>query len=339
MINFDYLNLDILVASTIFFYCLFNGYFSSHKINKFLHSHPRVGTVLILFGCVLLILAGVLYLTSDTAYAMAPESSSPAGGSDLPKGDVKVTTGDVSNSVTIKDSTINIPDMVARGLSNLGTGAAVAAGITGGSSIAAKSGGSLTAKLGIMAAGGLIGGASLVIANATNIITQNKFSNDTPASAVKSSTLSTTSTSAQASSSPSQPTTPTSNTGGGSFGDGGVAFSIEPGADLDTVMSLLDANHILHLCILYLAIALIILYVSTMIVENKWNLIFIKNILGDWFYNLLIKSLSYTGKYNRIWMFIGWVFLVFASLVALYVSDYLINNIDIISEIVQQSKR
>jgi hypothetical protein len=267
MINFDYLNLDILVASTIFFYCLFNGYFSSHNINKFLHSHPR--TVLILFGCVLLILAGVLYLTSETAYAMAPESSSPAVGSGLPKGDVKVTTGDVSNSVTIKDSTINIPDQVSRGLTNLGTGAALAAGITGASSIAAKGGGSVTVKLGILAAGGLIGGASVVIANATNLITQNQNFNGTPVSAEKSSTLSTTSTSAQASSSPSQPTTPTSNTGGGSFGDGGVAFSIEPGADLDTVMSLLNANHILHLCILYLLIALIILYVFTMIVENK----------------------------------------------------------------------
>jgi hypothetical protein len=82
-----------------------------------------------------------------------------------------------------------------------------------------------------------------------------------------------------------------------------------------------------------------ILYVSTMVVENKWNLMFIKNIFGERFYNLLIKSLSYTGKYNRIWMFIAWVFLVFASLLALYISYYLGNNIDIISEIVQQSLR
>lgn len=36
-------------------------------------------------------------------------------------------------------------------------------------------------------------------------------------------------------------------------------------------------------------------------------------------------------------MFIALVFLVFASLLALYISYYLGNNIDIISEIVQQS--
>lgn len=168
-----------------------------------------------------------------------------------------------------------------------------------------------------------------------SVVLLKKMDNAAVSTAVKSSTSSTTSTSAQASS--TQPT-PTSNTGGDSSGDGFSAFSIEPSADFDTVMSLLNANHILHLCILYLPIALMILYVSTMIVENKWNLIFIKNIFGEWFFNLVIKSLSYTGKYNRIWMLIGWVFLVFASLVALYISYYFVNNIDIISEIVQQSK-
>lgn len=167
------------------------------------------------------------------------------------------------------------------------------------------------------------------------VLLKKKIDNAAASAALKSSTSPTTSTSAQASS--TQPT-PTSNTGGASSVDGSAAFSIEPSADFDTVMSLLNANHILHLCILYLPIALMILFISTMILENKWNLIFIRNIFGEWFYNLVIKSLSYTGKYNRIWMFIGWVFLVIASLVTLYISGYLMNNIDIISEIVQQSK-
>ena len=127
---------------------------------------------------------------------------------------------------------------------------------------------------------------------------------------------------------------PTSDPGSG----GSEAFSIEPGATLDTVMYLLDVNYILHICILYLSIALMILYVSTMVIENKWNLIYIKNIFGERFYNLLIKSFSYPDKYNRIWMFIAWVFLVFGSIIVLYVSYFILNNIDIISEIVQQSK-
>lgn len=255
--NLDYLNFYIIVPSAIFFYCLFEGYFSIQNITNFLHSYPLIATVLKLLGWVFLICL-VLFLFSDTAYAMAPESS----GSDLPKPDVKVTTGDNHNTLSINNSTFNIPDTVARGLTNIGTGAAVAGGMKAGASIAKASGFSPTAKIGVIAAGAFIGGSTVTVVNAIGSITQKKIDN----AAVKSSTSPTTSTSAQASS--TQPT-PTSNTGGASSGDGSVAFSIEPSADFDTVMSLLNANHILHLCILYLSIALMILFVSTMIVEKK----------------------------------------------------------------------
>lgn len=315
--NFNSFDLYVIVLSTIFFYCLFEGYFSVYNIKLYLDSHPLISAGLKLLG-VLLVICLVLYLFTDTAYAMAPDASN------LPKPEVKVTASDSHNTLSINDSTINIPDTVARGLTNVGTGAAVAAGLKAGASIAKASGLSPTAKIGVMSAGAVIGASTVTVANAIGSISQKKIDNAVVASSVKSAT------------SPTTPTSPpTSNPGSG---DGSAAFSIEPGADLDTVMSLLDANHILHICILYLPIALMILYVSTMVVENKWNLIFIKNIFGVRFYNLVIKSLSYTGKYNRIWMFIAWVFLVFASLLALYISYYLGNNIDIISEIVQQSR-
>lgn len=124
-----------------------------------------------------------------------------------------------------------------------------------------------TAKIGVMSAGAVIGGSTVTVANAIGSLSQKKIDNAVAASAVKSAT---------------PPTTPTSPpTSKPDSGDGPAAFSIEPGADLDTVMSLLDANHILHICILYLPIALMILYVSTMVVENKWNLIFIKYIFGE----------------------------------------------------------
>jgi hypothetical protein len=250
MMNFNYIDICTIILSTILFYYLFNGYFSIKNIKKILHSYPLIGTGLKLLVFILLICL-VIYFFTDTAYAMAPDSSA---GSNLPKPDLKVTTGNVNNSVTIKDSTLMIPDIVARGLTNLGTGAAVAAGITGASSIAVKAGVSPTAKLGIMAAGGLIGGVSITLANATNSISQKKLDN----AAASTVTSSTTSTNAQASS--SQAT---------NSGDGTAAFSIEPSADLDTIMSLLNANHILHICILYLPIAIMVLYISTMIVENK----------------------------------------------------------------------
>nr|YP_009307006.1 orf242 [Tolypocladium ophioglossoides]AOR52827.1 orf242 [Tolypocladium ophioglossoides] len=311
MMNLNYLNFYIVVPSTLFFYCLFQGYFSIQNIKNLLRSYPLIGTVLNILVSVLLICL-LLYLFTDTVYAMAPD------GSDLPKPEVKLTTGDVSNSIQIKDSNINIPNVVATGLTNLGAGAAIAAGLKGGASIAKATGLSPGAKLGVMAAGAIIGGTTVTTVNAIGSLYQKNVDNAVT-SAPKSNLT----------------TPPTSNPGSD---NGGPAFSIEPSADLDTVMSLLSANHILHVCILYLPIALMILYISTMIFENKWNLIFIKNIFGEWFYNLFIKSLSYTGKYNRIWMFIGWVFLVFASLVTLYISYFLLNNIDTISEIVQKGK-
>ena len=65
-----------------------------------------------------------------------------------------------------------------------------------------------------------------------------------------------------------------------------------------------------------------ILYISTMVVNNKWNLMFVKNILGELFYKLLIKYLNFTNKSNRIWMFIGWILLIVASLAPLYFSNF-----------------
>ena len=81
--------------------------------------------------------------------------------SDLFKADANpkmiVTNGDLSTSVTIKDSTINKPEQEVRGLTNLGAGAVVAAGIPAASYIVAKAALCSTAKLVIMTVGGLQG--------------------------------------------------------------------------------------------------------------------------------------------------------------------------------------
>ena len=319
MINFEYLNFYILVPSTIFFYCLFQGDFSIN-IKNFLHSYPWIGTALKLLGWVLLICL-VLYLSSKEVYAMAPESY---GGSDLPKPEVKVTTGDVSNSVTIKDSIINIPNVVATGLTNLGTGAAVAAGIKAGASIVKASGISPTAKLGAVVVSGLSAGAIVVGTNAANSIFQKKVD-----SAAVNYAQSNTTT-------PTSPFTP--NTGGGSSGNGSAAFSIEPSADIDTVMALLNSDFILQFCILYLGWALLVIYIANRVVENKWDLTFIKNIFGVKVHSFVIKSLTYTSKSNNIWLMVIFILLFISTLASLYFSYFILNNIDIISEIVQQSK-
>jgi hypothetical protein len=241
LMNFTYIDISTIVLSTIFFYCLFNGYLSINNINNLLNSYPLIGAFFKLLGIVLLICL-VIYFFTDVAYAMAPDSA----GNNLPKPDVKVTTGDVNNSVTIKDSTINIPNVVAIGLTNLGSGAAIAAGLKGGASIAKVSGFSPTAKLGAMVVGGLSAGTIVLGTNAANSIFQKKVD-----SAVVNSAQSN--------------TTPTTSEGGG----GSAAFSIEPSADIDTVMALLNSAFILDFCILYFIFAFVVIYISNKVVENK----------------------------------------------------------------------
>ena len=74
-----------------------------------------------------------------------------------------------------KDSNINIANAVATGFTNLGTGAAVAAGLKAGASIAKTSGFSPTAKLGIMGAGVAIGATTVTVANVIDGFYQKKI--------------------------------------------------------------------------------------------------------------------------------------------------------------------
>nr|YP_010247527.1 hypothetical protein MFQ26_mgp10 [Cordyceps pruinosa]QQA36261.1 hypothetical protein [Cordyceps pruinosa] len=291
------LNLYFVLLSTIFFYLLFNGYFNIRQINNILNNYSFIGITLKFIGSLLIICLTLYYfidvIDPQINYLKAPN----------------VSTGDINNTLHIVDSNIYIPKLIANGLTNIGTGAAVAAGLKAGSSIAKGTGLPPAAKIGIMAVGALIGGSTVSVINSINSITTKKIDSSI------------------------QSTTPPSNSNNGS------AFSIEPGVDLDTVINLLNANFILHLCILYLIVALIVLYLSTMVVDKHWNLIFIQNILGKWFYNLFIKALIFTGKNNRIWMYIASILLIFSILITLYISYFILNNIDIITQIVANTKR
>lgn len=51
--------------------------------------------------------------------------------------------------------------------------------------------------------------------------------------------------------------------------DGPAAFYIEPTADLDTVMALLNANYLLHWCIIGFIYCIIILLIAKKVVNNQ----------------------------------------------------------------------
>jgi hypothetical protein len=159
---------------------------------------------------------------------------------DLTKSEVKVTTGNVNNSIMIKDSSINIPNVVATGLTNLGTGTAVAAGLKAGSTIVKTSGFSPAAKLGTIFAAGLGGAVIVTGGNVVNSISQKKADLAYAKSIQSNPKLPDKSNS----------TTPKNNSD--SNGDVFDSFSIEPSVDIDNVMTLLNSSFILQFCILYL---------------------------------------------------------------------------------------
>ena len=269
----------------IFFYFIFQGYIKPKHL------------VFILAICI------ILYLSVDTAYAMSPKDLDDS---------IDVKISDNTNNISLNNASVNIPDSVTKGLTNLGTGAAIAAGVKAGASIAKTTGLTPAAKVGVMAAGALIAGSTVTIANAINTIDNSKVT--TSKEVVKTSTTNT----------PSSNNPPSD------------ALSVEPSADMETVLSLLNANYTLHICITYLILILLILYTADKVVNKKWNLLYIKNIFGESFYNLIIKWFSFAGKYNKIWMGIAWLLLLIASIITLYVSSYILNHIDIISDIVSK---
>lgn len=209
------------------------------------------------------------------------------------------------NNVNINPN-INLPNSLGKAVNSLGIGGAIAAGMTAGSSMV-KSGASAGIKLGVVAVGGAIGGTLFVSTNYMNTIAQKRAKCN---SSSNSSTFS--------------------------------AKSVMDNNDdqfLNAVLGLLDANIILHICILYLLIALALLYISNNFANNKLKTDFLKNIFGVRFYNIVVKLLNYTNKTNKIWMIVIWVLLLIASLATIYISYYILFHIDVISEIYQNSKK
>lgn len=51
-----------------------------------------------------------------------------------------------------------------------------------------------------------------------------------------------------------------------------------------------------------------------------------------------MKHLTYTSKSNNFFIVLGIILLIISSIYGLFLAKFLINNIDIISEIVLQSK-
>jgi len=220
--------------------------------------------------------------------------------------DIEKKLNNVSgNSINIYNPNINVTSSVSKALTNIGIGAAIGGGMSATANVIKGSALPPSVKFFATVAGGVAAGAIVTGTNAANTITQNS---------IKSS----------------------KDGGNGPYTANSPLEDIENNsATIETVMTFLYSNFALHIAILYLLFALGILYLIDKVVKNKINIVFIKNIFGERFYSLLIKGINFTSKSNHIWMFIIWIMLVLSSIGGIYFAYFLLNNIHIISEILQ----
>lgn len=301
----DDLNFYIIISVAIVLFCLFQGYLGKILQNtaNFLFSPTALEYLVIV-----LILCLILYLTIKEVHA-----------EDIPKPEVKVA----DNTINIHNPNISVPaDAVAKGLTNVGVGAAIAGGMSAMAALMKSSPLPPAIKVGTVIAGGAAAGVLVTATNAANSIAQNKINSKTPTTGVTTSATSSTPTG-----------TPSS--------DDPTAFSIDSiGNNFkdSSVMDLLSSNCYLHIIILYLLFNLTLLLLSDLIIKYNWKFLFIKNIFGERFYNLVMKTINYSSKVNKIWIWLILVLLVISSIGSLSISYFILNNIDTISGIIQQFK-
>jgi len=212
------------------------------------------------------------------------------------------------NNINIHNPNINLSSSFSNAITSLGIGGTIAAGITSSSALM-KSGTPLGVKMGVTALGGAVGGGLFIAANYFNTVLQHKAK-------------------------------PVSN---GKTSD--TIFSTKSALDgnendsLNAVLGLFNINMMLNICILYLLIALAILFISNYVAENKLSLAFVQDIFATRFYLLIMKLLKYISKTNKIWMLITWVILIIACSGSICISYFILTHLDIISDIYQNSKK
>jgi len=246
----------------------------------------------------------------------------------------KINLGEntVSGNINIHNPNINIPSSLAQGLNNLGLGASIGSGASSAAAVVKKTSLPVGAKLGAVAAGGLLGGSIFLGATAANAVIHTN--------------VKTTTTSSSSESLPSsQNTSGTSSQSKSSVDSGNVINSpLEPTEMTDTftaqtVMDLLNATLIINLVMVYLLVLFIIFILGKLVINNQLELNWIKSLpLGDKIHSLVIKILQTWGKSSLFFIFYIWLMLVLASVFSSYFIYVLITNFDSISEVYQNTK-
>jgi hypothetical protein len=107
---------------------------------------------------------------------------------------------------------------------------------------------------------------------------------------------------------------------------------------VEETMRFLYANLAASGCIFYGLILLIALHINTKIINSKWEFAFIRNIFGPRYHKYFMQALTFTSKSNELWMYIGWTILVIGCLLSIFMGYFLVNYLDLITELYEYSK-
>jgi hypothetical protein len=100
----------------------------------------------------------------------------------------------------------------------------------------------------------------------------------------------------------------------------------------------LYANFLLSATILILLYALFSFYISSKIINGKWNFSFIEKFFGKRLYYYFMKMYLYGSKTNQAWMIFSFILLIIASIVSMILAYSLIKYIDLITELYEHYK-
>lgn len=292
----NFFDFTFIICVALVVFCLLQGYFGK-TLQRFTKIIFKSSNIEYL---VIFLLIGLFFISNCSAIEYCIDES------------IDKKLMDVSgNNVNINNPNINIPGSVAKALTNIGTGAAIGGGMSAAANVIKGSALPPSVKLLASMAGGVAAGAIVVGTNAANSITQSSIKSKSSISKKD-------------------------NSDSGSYTANSPIDDLESdSATIDTVMTFLASNLVLHLAILYLLFALAFLYLCNKAIKNKWEFLFIRNIFGVRFYNLFMKGLNFTSKTNQIWMLVIWIMLVLSNIGSLCFAYFLLNYIDVISEIIQ----
>nr|YP_010164140.1 hypothetical protein K8J96_mgp38 [Metarhizium album]QRK27466.1 hypothetical protein [Metarhizium album] len=306
-----YLNFFRIIPLSIFIFFCLEGYLG--KSVKRLVS--KMNTIEFFLICALIsgIFIIIFSFNIEVVYALDDEA--------IKKITEETKDVNVNTNISLNNPNINLPDSVFKGLTNVGIAGAIGAGMSSAAKVLKSSSLPPAVKIGVLAGTGIATGGIVTIANSLNSIMDKKINNAYAKERISSEIQ------------PSISDLPKSGN------DGPAAFSIEPSADLDTVMALLNANYILHWCVILFLYCILILFLANKVVNNQWKLEFLKKILGEKTQNFILKSLSLTSKTNNAFIILCFTFLIITSISTLYISYFITENIDIITDIVKESKK